>query len=66
MYEQRRVGAYKKESYKQRPISPDEIFQGTLKLILKENYTGKGKWGKDPPNPIKFYVGFKEKVHAKS
>lgn len=59
------MGAYGKESYKQRSISPDEIFQGILKLILKENEIGKSKWGKKSPNPVKFYVCFKEKVHAR-
>lgn len=54
MYEQRRVGAYGKESYKQKSINPDEIFQGTSKLIFKENDTGKGKWEKKKKtNPYK-------------
>lgn len=61
MYEQRRMGAYGKESYKQRSISPDEIFQGILKLILKENDIGKGKWEKIP-KPRKILCMFQKEI----
>lgn len=55
------MGAYGKESYKQRSISPDEIFQGILKLILKENDIGKGKWEKIP-KPHKILCVFQREI----